>query len=443
MKRATWLCLTFITFCAAVSAVSPVVFGGQAANPLVEELKSPNADIRAKAAQQLGQSADPSVEPALAAALNDPSTKVREQVIVALDRLHTVQSLHGLLAATKDSDPDVRTLAVRAVVGWYTGSIPELGFTGMIKHSYRSAMQSIQGTSTSVSPGTQVDPQVVAALEAAMGDTRSIQAAREAAQGLGTLLARPAVPALVKAAHSSDPDLAVNALNALSHIKDISVGPQLVDLLDSPSKEVRQTACITVGVLRTRAAVPKLQEIYQNDPDNDTRESALNGLAFIGDPASYAIFIKALEGDNKQDRMYGAEGLARARVAKARSALDKRMQIEKDSRVKLAIRFAQTSLGESQHLQDLVDALGSRTLGDSAQSYLIELARRKNILSAIYAYLHSGNANIRRRLCTVLMYSGDASSLSYLQPLTKDRNSDVAAEALRAEQAIRARTKTG
>ncbi|MGH9439370.1 MAG: hypothetical protein ACRD22_16140, partial [Terriglobia bacterium] len=151
-------------------------------------------------------------------------------------------------------------------------------------------------------------------------------------------------------------------------------------------------------------------------------------------------FIKALWSKNNQDRVYGAEGLARARVGKAANDLNKRMQVEKDGDVKLAIEFAQTSLGESQHLEDLVDALGSRTHGDAAQSYLIELARRKNILSALYAYLHSGNATIRRRLCAVLMYSGDASSLSYLQPLTRDSNSGVAAAALSAERAIRAKS---
>ncbi|MGH9355374.1 MAG: HEAT repeat domain-containing protein [Terriglobia bacterium] len=430
----------FLILCAVICIPCPRAFGGQAANPLAELLKSSNEKIRAKAAQDLGQSGDSSVVPALTAALTDPSTKVREQVIVALDRLHTVPALHGLLTATKDSDADVRAFAVRTVIGWYTGVIPEPGFTGMVKKNYRNAKEAIQGTSTAVGPGTRVDSQVTAALVAAMEDSQSMPAAREAAQGLGTLFARSAVPALVKAAHSPDADLATNALNALSRIKDVSAGPELVDLLDSLSREVRQTACVTVGVLRTRGAVPKLQQIYQDDPDKDNRESALNGLAFIGDPASYATFIQALSSNDKHNRAYAAEGLARARVAKAASALDKRMEIEKDGDVKLAIQFAQNSLGESQHLQDLVDALGSRTRGAVAQSYLIELARRKNILSALYAYLHSGNAAIRRRLCTVLMYSGDGSSLSYLQPLTRDHNSDVAAEAVRAERAIRART---
>ncbi|MGH9439802.1 MAG: HEAT repeat domain-containing protein, partial [Terriglobia bacterium] len=113
MKHFAWV---FVLFCGLICVGKPAAFAGQSTNPLVATLKSSNANIRAKAAQELGQSGDPSVVPALTAALSDPSTKVREQVIVALDRLHTIQSLHGLLAATKDSDPDVRALAVRTVV---------------------------------------------------------------------------------------------------------------------------------------------------------------------------------------------------------------------------------------------------------------------------------------------------------------------------------------
>ncbi|MGH9449953.1 MAG: HEAT repeat domain-containing protein, partial [Terriglobia bacterium] len=76
-----------------------------------------------------------------------------------------------------------------------------------------------------------------------------------------------------------------------------------------------------------------------------------------------------------------------------------------------------------------------------AQSYLIELTRQKNLLAAIYPFLNDSNSTIRRRVCVVLMYSGDASSLAPLSHLAHDRNSDVAAAALRATQAIRARTR--
>lgn len=434
MKRIFVLLVLFIAALGALAA-----FGQQSANPIVQELKSSNADVRAKAARQLGESGDTSAVPALAADLNDPSVKVRKEIIVALVKLHTVQSLEALLRSTKDSNPDVRTLAVRATIGWYTGNIPALGFKGMFKRSYHNALSAFQTDVTHIRPGMRVDPNVVSALQAAMNDTRSINAAREAAYGLGVLLARSAVPNLVKAAHSPDAELAVNALNALSKIKDISAGPQLVDLLNSPSKDVRQAASITTGILQTKSAVPKLQEIYQNDADKDTRKAALDGLAFISDPASYPVFIKALWSQDKDEREYGAEGLARARNPKALNDLQKRLSVEKDAGVKLAIQFALTSIGQKQHLKNLVDGLSSRSRGDVAQSYLIELARRKDLLAALYPYLNSKDADIRRRLCVVLMYSGDSSSISYLERLTHDRNNDVAAAALRALQSVRAR----
>lgn len=434
MKRIT----LFIIFSAfIVSLVGAAGFAQQTANPLLDELKSQDANIRARAVRDIGNSGDTSSVQALTAALNDPSPKVRKEIIVALAKLHTNESLDGLVSATRDSDPDVRTMAVEAVVGWYTGNVPSTGFRGAVKKSYNGALNWFQTDTTHIRPGMTVDPKTVAALEADMEDTRSIEASRDAARGLGILLARPAVPALVKASHSPDAGLAVNALDALSKIKDISAGPEVTDLLDSPSKDVRRAACITIGILRTKSAAPKLQEIYQTDTDGDTRKAALDGLAFIGDPASYPVFIKALWSQDKDERAYAAEGLARIRDPKAGANLEKRMKIEKDAGVKLAILFAQVSIGETEHLRDLVDALTSRTRSDVARSYLIELTRQKSLLSAVYSYLNDSNATIRRQLCVVLMYSGDASSLPHLSPLTHDRNSDVAAAALRATQAIR------
>lgn len=436
MKRIT----LFIIFSAfVVSLVGAAGFAQQTANPLLDELKSQDANIRARAVRDIGDSGDTSSVQALTAALNDPSPKVRKEIIVALAKLHTNDSLDGLVSATRDSDPDVRTMAVEAVVGWYTGNVPSTGFRGAVKKSYNGALNWFQTDTTHIRPGMTADPKAVAALEADMEDTRSIEASRYAARGLGILLARPAVPALVKASHSPDAGLAVNALDSLSKIKDISAGPQVADLLDSPSKDVRRAACITVGILRTKSAAPKLQEIYQTDTDGDTRKAALDGLAFIGDPASYPVFIKALWSQDKDERAYAAEGLARIRDPKAGANLEKRMKIEKDAGVKLAILFAQVSIGETEHLRDLVDALTSRTRGDVAQSYLIELTRQKSLLNAVYSYLNDSNATIRRRLCVVLSYSGDASSLPHLSPLTHDRNNDVAAAALRATQAIRSR----
>jgi HEAT repeat protein len=287
-----------------------------------------------------------------------------------------------------------------------------------------------------------VDPKVVSALVEAMKGSVSSRVAGEAAKGLGILVAQAAVPDLVRVAHSSDTDLTREALNALGKIKDDAAGPQLVDLLDSRNKDVKRDACVTVGILRTQQALPKLQAIFENDSDQKNREKAIEGLAYLGDLVSVPLFTKALWSDNKSIRTAAGEGLARAKDPKALGELEKELTVEKDAGARLAIDFAITALGKPDYLSNLVDELGTKLHGDVAQTYLTELSRDPAFLPKLYLFLQNQDAGVRRRLCVVLMYSGDQSSLEALDRLSRDPNGDVAAQALRAKEAIRARLAT-
>jgi HEAT repeat protein len=405
----------------------------QAPNPVLEQLKSPNADQRAKAASELGKEGEPSAVPALTAALNDPSAKVRRQVVVALAKIRGGNSLEGLITASRDTDPQVRVIAVDALSGYYLGRTPSIGFIGGLKHATASSDESER-----IDPGVAIDPKVVAALQAALEDTRSIEPARHAAKGLGTLMAESAVPALVRAAHSPDEALAQEALNSLGKIKDLSAGPQLVDLVDSPKKAVRQDAVLIVGLLRARDAASKLQIVAQNDRDKTTRRNAFEGLAYLGEPVSYDLFARTLGEKDKTYRAYAGEGLGRIGDKRAMPELEKALAAESDGGTRLAEQFALTKLGQSK-MGELVAGLGSRNW-DSALTYLVELGHDPQIITQLPGYLHNKDANIRRRLCTALMYAGNTSSIAPLEEASKDSNSDVAAEALRALRAIRART---
>ena len=427
MRIALFHALLLSAFCFPALAAQT-----QTPNPLIDQLKGPDADRRAKAASELGKEGEPSSVPALVAALNDPSAKVRRQVVVALAEIRGGESLNGLVTASRDTDPQVRTVAVDALSGYYLGRAPSIGFVGGIKHATAGSDESLH-----IDPGVAVDPKVVAALQAATEDTRSIEAARHAAKGLGILMAKSAVPALVKAAHSSDEDLAREALNSLGKIKDLSAGPQLVDLVDSPKKVVRQEAVLTVGLLRTREAASKLQVIAQNEKDKKTRRNAFEGLAYLGQPISYDLFVRTLGEKEKTYRVYAAEGLARIGDKRALPDLEKALASEKDGGARLAQEFALTKLGHSK-MGELIAALGSRNW-EPAQAYLVELGQDPQMVSQWPGYLHNKNADIRRRLCTVLMYAGNTSSIVPLEEASKDSNGDVAAEALRALRAIRAR----
>jgi HEAT repeat protein len=404
----------------------------------LEDLKNPNPKIRAKAAREIGQTGDPATVPALIAALNDPNVNVRKQVVVALASIRVPQSLQGLIQATSDSNSEVRWLAVKGIEGYYTGETPKTGFIGYFERQYRTAKRKFEGGTVQIPPGTAVDPKAVSALDRVMMDSHE-RAAKEAARALGILLARQAVPDLVIAAHSPKQDLAREALNSLAKIQDTSAGPKLVDLLNSSHQSVKQDAAVTVGILRTRSAVPKLQALYENDPNKETRQKALQGLAYIGDPVSAPLFIKALYSRDASIRAYAAEGLGRANDQKALSDLLRIAPAEKNAGARLAMEFAITLLGRNDYLSAIVGALDSGE-GDAAQAYLIELARKPGFLSQLYPYTNSRDDEVRRRLCNVLMFAGDGTSIRPLEQLSHDRNSDVAAAALRALSAVRLKT---
>lgn len=411
-----------------------------AAASAVDRLKSPDANVRAKAAREIGNAKDASAIPALATLLADPSAKVRHEVVFVLSQMREPSSLQALIKATRDADPGVRALAVQAIVGYYTGKTPGSGFTAFVTNQVRRAKVHFVGDDTRIDPGVTVDSNGVQALIAAMKDVRSIKAARESAKGLGALVAGAAVPSLVESAHSRDERLALEALNALDKIEDRSAGPKLLDLLDSPDKEIKRKASVTLGILRTDDALPKLQAIFQNDPDKINREKALEGLADLGKPVSVPLFTKALWNDDKALRTSAAEGLARASDNKTLGELEKALGSEKDAGVKLAEQFALTALGKDDHLSELVHGLASKFRGSVAQTYLKELSRDKKFLPKLYAYLTDADPAVRKRLCTVLMFTGDQSSLAPLVETSHDSNADVAAEALRALRALRIRT---
>src|ERR1019366_391804 len=284
---------------------------------------------------------------------------------------------------------------------------------------------------TKIDPGVAVDPTVINALLTVMKQVRSNDASREATKALGILLAKSAAPDLVAEAHSSNGDLAREALNSLAKIKDRDSGPKLIDLLDSPNKEVKRDACVTVGILRTHEAQPKLQTIFQTDPDVKNKAAAMQGLAYLGDKVSVLVFTAALEDTNKDIRTAAAEGLARAADPQSLGALEKALMAEKDAGPRLAIEFALAALGKEDALNDLVSDLGTKMRGDVARAYLTELSRTPAFLPRLYPYLQSPDNTIRKRLCEVLMYSGDQSSLPQLDRLVQDPDTGGAAAGVR------------
>src|SRR5208282_2781025 len=146
--------------------------------------------------------------------------------------------------------------------------------------------------------------------------------------------------------------------------KDLDSGPKLVDLLDSPNKDIKRDACVTVGILRAKEALPKLQSMFQNDADVKDKVAAIQGLAYLGDKVSVPVFTKALWSDVKDVRQAAGEGLARAADPASVGELEKALTAEKDANPKLAMQFALAALGKQDALDDLVAGMSSKMRGD-------------------------------------------------------------------------------
>jgi len=436
MKRPV---IFFVLLLLATMITGPRLLAAQTVVPASEALKSTDANTRADAVRQLAKSGDSTTIPILASMTHDPSEKVRREVVLSLASMRAAAVLLPLIASTKDEDPKIRILAIQSLAGYYSGDVPSTGFSAFWQRAWRKAKSRFVEENVRIDPGVEAEPKVIAALVAVLNDTSALEPSRQAADALGILVAKPAVPELIKAAYSSDPDLAVEALNALAKICDQSAGPQLINLLDTESKDVKRQAIVTVGILRTKDALPKLQSIHANNPDRTVREKALEGLAYLGSPISAPLFIKALWSPEKNLRVLGAEGLARAREASTLGDLEKAVQVEKDAEAKLAIEYAITALGKADYFSLVVKELGSKLRANAAQAYLTELSQDASLLPRLYPYLTSQDNDVRRRLCTVLMFTGNASSVEYLERLSRDPDTDVATEALRALRAVRQR----
>ena len=428
-KHCRWMPLALLAFSILAAA----------SDELATQIKNPDVKLRQEAAERLGKTGNKSAVPVLADALRDPSEKVRRKVIIALDRLRYPETLEPLRQATQDPAPELARLAILSLVNHSTGRELNLGVTGRLKTLGSKVKRGFEMDDVRIDSDVLVDPLTIKALENVLKRKRGWEAERAAAWGLGILMARPAVGTLVDTAHSPDPDLAREAMNSLTKIRDPSAGPPLVDLLDSPYEDVRKDAAVTVGVLRTQEAVEPLGDLYRRERSRKVRAKALEGLAFIGDETSVTLFEEALKSRNAEFRIAAAEGFAHVGDAQYADELRHAMANEKGGKARLAMAFALAAMGDFDYVLDLVQQLGSAFRRNFARAYLIELSHDPDAHFELYQHLNYHAPDVRKNLCQILMYYGDSDTIQALEHLTRDENNDVAIEAIRATRVIRAR----
>lgn len=211
-------------------------------------------------------------------------------------------------------------------------------------------------------------------------------------------------------------------------------------------EKVQVAAIETTGLLDNRGAINDLRGILDRSKKMRVKRAALTAMAQMPDPQLHGVYKAYLENKDEGLREAGAEGLARLKDPADLPEVERLFSAETKTGPRLSLAFALTALGkhgmgEFDPLRYLVNNLTSAAFHDTAQPYLIELARDPEIRAALYPVFQEPAATKDEKigLAQVLAASGGPDSIGPLEKLSSDADHDVSQEAFRALKNLRAR----
>ncbi len=407
---------------------------------LLYDLKSPDPVRRQTAARELGVARHKPAIPQLIPLAQDPVASVRREVELTFERMRDIAALPGLLTLAADIENDIRARAVDALVDLHLSHTE--GVTGTLTGLRDLIVGRPDGDlDLVIEPDVPVDPSVVETLRVRLTDSeRGIR--RSAIPGPGILVARPAVPDLLKVVREDrDNGLRFDGVRSIRKIGDASIAAELVPLLNINGDGVRNELIATIGSMRYHGAVPELTRIVEQTKRGDpTGALALAALADIADPASTPLFERYRADKDDLMRLYANEGIARTADAAAKTQISGARLVEKNAWVRTAQAFALLRLGQSEYLDELIRGLDSWSTRDLAKEYLQET--RGADRQALFAP-RAASATARESLADVFGMMGDPDALPRLQELSHDSEKSVARAAERATKRIAVSTTSG
>lgn len=396
-------------------------------------------DVRAVAKD--GQVAVPKV----AAYLNSANVDTRIEAVKQLIALGGKDIIDPLIRATRDADPEVQIRATDGLVNYYLpGYVRQgLGSTiirvgGAIKDKFADNNDQI------IDPFVIVRPDVIAALGQLARTGSTMDARANACRAIGILRGGAALPDLVDALRTKDSSVMYEALAAMQKIRDPQAGPKITYLLRDLDDRVQTTAIETAGLLRSTDALPTLRGIVADPRNSKAERAALSAIAMMPEAKDRDLFLRELGAKDEKLRTAAAEGLGRIGNPADRPTLEKEWNGEDKMLPRLGAAFAlvlegNLDLSEQAPLRYLINTLNQAAYHDVATAYLVEAARRKPVLAALYTQIDPGTRDEKIYLARVLSVSGDQASIPYLDKLSRDNDKDVAQEGLRAVRSLRAR----
>lgn len=390
---------------------------------------------------KLGSESIPKIEPYLA----DATTEVRVEAVKAITEIGGGKSLEPLIAATRDNDPEVQIRATDGIVNFYSPGYVQTGLSASIRRAGTALRAKFSDQNDLViDPYIQVRPEAVTALGALVRGGGNMESRANAARALGILRGKAALDDLIGSLRTKDDQLIYESLVAIQKIRDTSAGPRIIFLARDLNDRVQLAAIETLGLLRTKEAIPDLTDLVKNGRTIKARRAAISALAMIPDEKNRQVFTAYLSDKDEELRAGAAEGMARLKNPADLETVSKLFEAEPKMKPRLSLAFAAVALGRNDlgqfsPLRYLVNTLNSAAYRGIARPFLSELARDPGIRRTLYGAVSAATRDEKIGLSQVFAATGDKESLKYLEMLAADSDTAVAQEGVRALKALRAR----
>ena len=373
----------------------------------------------------------------------DPGTRLR--AVQMLKQTPYPEAAIPLAALVTDAQDDIQLEAIAAELNIFLAEpvVPKRRI-GLVVEK-RNAVQAEPAFSSG--PGALGARPVPIAVLTALRTAARDENARVALEGLyafgalGTArrdLLRAAGPDVAAFIGSSDPALRYAAVRVLGRLFakraadepiESTVGDAVITALNDKDRAVKAAAMHALGAMRYERGAQALTDLFAFYGKGEAAEAALDGLAHIALATSAKLFTAQLASKTPALRAIAIEGLARSGDASPLTAIQSLVDKERDQGVSLAGAFAIAMLGNGPTAR-VADWLSKSKFREQTKQYLIELAPGRTTMFA--HQLLDSDPQIRVDMVDVLGLAGDPAAIAVLQPLTGDRDPDVARAAERA-----------
>jgi len=250
------------------------------------------------------QKLDPIGLPVLREELRAGDPAVRRRAVRALHYCSSREAQAVLLSATHDADPRVRAEAVASFSGYHAESEQICERLSALLHDTapevrRAAANQFRDYFGAYAP---------ASLPGAVHDTDVLVRAA-AYVALGNPRQASAYPILTAGIREQDARARAAAVNGLGALQDPRGQAVVRPLLRDPDNTVRLAALLAAGQLQDTASLSTLEAALRHGPDQETRNTAAEGLAAFSGPG-VARLATALTSPNVAVRRAAAYGLA-------------------------------------------------------------------------------------------------------------------------------------